>query len=117
MQTSDCARSFVSKIMAHEINLDGGEVQMIKALGTGGSAVPGETLIERVSGVEEAEFLDTLQGLIMMGYVISDKQSLHCYDDVKRAEFHVNSGYSKALREATDPRFRPEKKSRRVRRE
>ncbi|MEA3189268.1 MAG: hypothetical protein QOD99_3098 [Chthoniobacter sp.] len=103
--------------MSVEINLDGGEIQMIKAIGTGGSTVSGETLIERVTGVEEAEFLETLHSLIMMGYVIADKQSMHCYDDVKRAEFHVNSGYSRALREATDPRFRPEKKSRRVRRE
>lgn len=103
--------------MSLEIHLDGGEIQMIKGIGIGGSSISGESLIERVSSVEEAEFLDTLKGLIMMGYVIADKQSLHNLDDVKRTEFHVNSGYSKALKEATDPRFRQEKKSRRVRRE
>ncbi len=103
--------------MSLEIHLDGGEVQMIKALGTSGSNVDGETLIERVSGVEEAEFIDTLQGLITMGYVLTDKNSLHSYEDVKHGTFHVNSGYAKALREAVDPRFRPQTKSRRVRRE
>ena len=100
-----------------ELNLDGGEVQMLKAIGIGGSNISGEVLIERVTGMEEAEFIDTLQGLMMMGYVLADKQAFHDLEDVKKAEFHVNSGYSKALREAIDPRFRPEKRSRRVRRE
>lgn len=90
---------------------------MIKALGIGGSAIDGATLIERMTNVEEAEFLDTLQGLVMLGYIVSDRQSLHDYNDVKRAQLHVNSGYSKALKEAVDPRLRPQKKSRRVRRE
>ncbi|SRR5581483_6243418 len=103
--------------MSLEIHLDGGETQMIKAIGIGGSNISGEALLERVNGMEEAEFLDTLKGLITMGYVMSDKQSMHNFEDVKRAEFHVNSGYAKALKEAVDPRFRPQKKSRRVRRE
>lgn len=103
--------------MSLEINLDGGEIQLVKALGIGGSAIDGETLIERMTNVEEAEFLDTLQGLITMGYIITDRQSLHDFSDVRRAQFHVNSGYSKALKEAVDTRLRPVKKSRRVRRE
>jgi|SRR5438067_13247797 len=100
-----------------EINLDGGEVQVLKAIGLGGSNVSGDVLIERVAGLEEAELIDTIQGLMMMGYVLADKQAFHDLSDVKKAEFHVNSGYSKALREAIDPRVRPEKRSRRVRRE
>ena len=103
--------------MSLEIHLDGGEIQMIKAIGIGGSNISGETLVDRVNGMEESDFLDTLHGLITMGYIMADKQSMHNYDDVKRAEFHINSGYSKALKEAIDPRFRPQKKSRRVRRE
>ncbi len=100
-----------------DINLDGGEVNMLKAIGLGGGAVSGEQVVERVTGVALAEFLDTLDGLMMMGYVLADKQSFHTFDDVKVATFHVNSGYSKALKEAIDPRSKPEKKSRRVRRE
>lgn len=103
--------------MGREIQLDGGEVQVLKAIGIGGSNISGEQLIERVMGLEEAELIDTLQGLIMMGYVISDKQAFHDLEGVKKADFHVNSGYSKALREAIDPRFRPQPRSRRVRRE
>src|SRR5438093_2119586 len=97
-----------------EINLDGGEISMLKAIGVGGSTISGDQLVDRVTGVEQAEFLDTLDGLMTMGYVIADKQSFHSLDDVKIANFHVNSGYSKALRESIDPRFRPEKKSMRV---
>jgi hypothetical protein len=100
-----------------EIQLDGGEVSMVKAIGVGGGTLSGDELVDRVVGMESAEFIDTLQGLIMMGYVVSDRQSFHSLDDVKSANFHVNSGYAKALREAVDPRFKPEKKSRRVRRE
>jgi len=103
--------------MAREIHLDGGEVQVLKAIGLSGTNISGEQIIERVSGMEEAEFIDTLQGLMMMGYVLADKQAFHDYEDVKRADFHVNSGYSKALREAMEPSHRPQKRSRRVRRE
>lgn len=100
-----------------EIQLDGGEVTMVKAIGVGGGTTSGEDLVVRVTGMESAEFIDTLEGLIMMGYVISDKQAFRSLDDVKVATFHVNSGYSKALKESVDPRSKPEKKSRRVRRE
>lgn len=100
-----------------EIHLDGGEVMVLKAVGFGGTSISGESLIERIKGLEEAELLDTLHGLIMLGYLVSDKQSLHDLDDVKTANFNVNSGYSKELREALDPKLRPQKRSRRVRRE
>jgi len=100
-----------------EIHLDGAEITVLKAMGLGGSAMDGETLVERIRGLEEAELLDTLRGLIMLGYVNSDKRSLHTLNDVKIANFHVNSGYSRELREAIDPRKRPQKRSRRVRRE
>lgn len=103
--------------MGREINLDGGEVQMLKAIGLGGSSISGEQLLDRVSGFDEADFIDTLQGLMMMGYVIADKQAFHGFDDVKKAEFHVNSGYSKALRDSIDPRAVAKPRSRRVRRE
>src|SRR5438093_13760712 len=97
-----------------EIHLDGGEVSMVKAIGVGGTTVSGDQLIERVTGLQEAEFIETLQGLIVMGYVVGDRQSFRTFDDVRNSTFHVNSGYAKALREAVDPRARPEKKSRRV---
>jgi len=99
-----------------EINLDGGEKEILKAIGLGGSNITGKQLIERVGGMEEAEFVSTIRGLLMVGYVLADKQSFHNYDDVEHAEFHVNSGYAKDLKEALDPRLRRERKNQRNRR-
>ena len=101
-----------------EIHLDGGEITVLKAIGFSGSALGGEQLIEKVKQFAEAELLDTLDGLMMMGYVLSDKQSIHCMEDIERTNFRINSGYSKELRDALDPRRRQsDKTSRRVRRE
>jgi hypothetical protein len=103
-----------------EINLDGGEKEILKAIGLGGSNISGKLLLEKVSGLEEAEFVSTLRGLLMMGYVLADKISFHTFDDVEHADFHVNSGYSKDLKEAMDPRLRRERKmarNKRVRRQ
>jgi len=103
-----------------DINLDGGEKEILKAIGLGGSNVSGKQLIERVNSMEEAEFVSILRGLLMMGYVVADKQSFHNFDDVEHADFHVNSGYARDLKEALDPRLRRERKdmrNRRVRRQ
>ena len=103
-----------------EINLDGGEKEILKAIGLGGSSITGKQLLARVGGMEEAEFVSTLRGLIMMGYVLADKISFHNFDDVEHADFHVNSGYSKDLKEALDPRLRrlrKEQRNRRIRRQ
>jgi hypothetical protein len=99
-----------------EINLDGGETSIIKALGLGGGEVEGEILLERLPQLEPAELLDTLKGLLMMGYVSADKSSsLGSLEDMKKLHFRVNSGYSKDLKEALDPK--PQTKSKRIRRE
>jgi hypothetical protein len=99
-----------------EINLDGGEISILKALGLGGSEVEGEILLERLPQLEPAELLDTLKGLLMLGYVSADKSSsLGSLEDMKKLHFRVNSGYSKDLKEALDPQ--PQTKSKRVRRE
>ncbi len=102
--------------MAKELNLDGGEISIIKAMGLGGTEMSGAQLLLKVSDLLDAELIDCLHGLISQGYVISDTASFKTLDDLKRASFHVNSGYSKDLKEALDPQ--PTKpKSRRVRRE
>lgn len=99
-----------------DINLDGGEITIIKALGTGGSEVDGEALLGRVAPLEAAEVIDALQGLVMMGYVSADNNSFHAVEEMKKMKFRVNSGYAKDLKEALDPQ--PQKgKSKRVRRE
>jgi len=103
-----------------DINLDGGEKEILKAIGIGGAAISGKQLLSCVVGMEEAEFLSTLKGLLMMGYVLADKQSFHDFQDIQQAEFRVNAGYARDLKEALDPRLkreRKEQKNRRVRRE
>ena len=104
-----------------DINLDGGEKEILKAIGiSGGSPISGKQLLAGLSGVEDAEFISTLRGLLNAGYVLADKQSFHDLDDVEHAEFRVNAGYARDLKEALDPRLkraRQEQKKRRVRRE
>lgn len=102
--------------MSGSINLDGGERTILKALGFGGSAVKGDVLFSRCPGYEEAEFVDALKGLVVIGYVSTDGRNLRSFEDVKDVAFQINSGYARDLREALNPQAKP-KKSRRVRRE
>lgn len=97
------------------INLDGGEISIIKALGFGGAPMNGELVFDRCPGLEQAEFMDTIKGLIMFGYVTCDHNALQTFDDFRKANFQVNSGYSRDLKETLNPQ--PKRKSRRVRRE
>src|SRR5690242_18832122 len=100
-----------------EINLDGGEISVIKALGVGSGEMTGEDLINRIGGdLVPAELIDTLKGLMMLGYVDADKNAFYNLDEFKAIHFRVNSGYSKDLREALNPQPQ-QKKSKRVRRE
>jgi hypothetical protein len=99
-----------------ELNLDGTEISVIKALGFGSTETTGADLIERCSDLPIAELIDSIQGLMSLGYVVADKSGFYKKEDMEKVLFRVNSGYMKDLREALDPR--PEvKKSKRVRRE
>ncbi len=102
--------------MAHDIQLDGTEISVIKALGIGGSEIDGEALRERCSELETSELVDTLKGLISQGYVSADNDSFYDAKGMDKLFFRVNSGYAKALKNALDPRVEP-RKSKRVRRE
>ena len=98
------------------IILDGGEISIIKALGFGGGETAGDVLLEKVSDLEFAEVADALAVLVQMGYVIADKSSFNNSEDLKKTNFHVNSGYARELKEAMDPTS-DKPKSRRARRE
>ena len=89
--------------MAREINLDGGEISLLKKIGLSGSQVYGKMLIDRVEGMETAEFLDTLTSLIDQGFVLSNKVNIRLIEDAERAFFRVNAAYAKDLREAVNP--------------
>lgn len=101
---------------SNDLNLDGAEISVLKALGLGGGEVSGVDLMKRVQDLEPAELIDTLKGLISQGFVDADKTGFYSTEEIGPLHFMVNSGYSKDLKDALNPR--PEgPKSRRVRRE
>ncbi len=99
-----------------EINLDGTEISVIKALGLGGGEIDGETLVSRAGDLDASELIDALKGLIGQGYIDADKDSFYSLRDMEKINFHVNTGYAKDLKEAMNPKDE-KPKSRRVRRE
>ena len=102
--------------MDREIKLSGGEVTVLKLLGISGTPVSGRQLVDRASALDPAEFLDTLDGLITLGYVYANKVNLRKIEDVELAYFRVNSSYTRELRDALSPGRRREKEKERTRR-
>ena len=103
--------------MQHEINLDGGEISILKAIGLSGTSLNGKMLMERSGEMESAELLDSLQGLMMRGYVLSTKVNVQTVEDIERSSFRVNPSYARELRDALRPggRRREERPRRRRR--
>jgi hypothetical protein len=73
-------------------------------------------LIDRCEEMVEAEFLDTLTGLIDQGYVLSNKLNLRLMAEVERAFLRVNPACSRELRDAAIPERKRPTRERRVRR-
>src|SRR5437016_12268677 len=86
-----------------EINLSGGEITILKTIGLGGGLLPGKQLTERMDEMESAEFLDSLEGLLSMDYVLANKVNIRTMDDVKSAAFRVNPAHARELRDAIYP--------------
>ena len=100
-----------------DIQLSGGEITILKAIGLTGTAIGGKFLIDRIEEVEAGEFLDTLGGLVAMGYLLATKVNIKTLADVERASFRVNPSYAHDLKDALDPyRRREQEKHRRRRR-
>ena len=59
--------------VGREIQLSGGEITILKAIGLSGTTVPGKFLIDKIEEVEAGEFIDTLGGLLAMGYLLATK--------------------------------------------
>ena len=94
--------------MHREIKLDGGEITILKALGS--TDMHGKQLMEHLGGdMESAEFVDALNGLISLGYVLSNKVNMRTTQDVERGSFRVNPAYAHELRDAINPGRRREK--------
>lgn len=102
--------------MHREINLSGGEISLLKAMGLSGAPTYGKVLVDHVGDMEPAEFLDELNGLISLGYVLSDKVNLRTMEDVQKSVFRVNASYARDLRNAIQPGRRREQERRRRRR-
>ena len=103
--------------MRREIHLSGGEITILKAIGLTGTALPGQFLLDKIEEVEAGEFIDTLQGLLAMGYLLATKVNIKTLEDVERTSFRVNPSYAHDLKDALDPyRRREHEKQRRRRR-
>ena len=98
----------------NKINLDGGEISILRTLGFSGTQMLGRDLKGRVGGMSEGDLTECLKTLIALGYVTAAPE-LEGVEDLDKAALSVNSGYAKVLKEAIDPpRVEP---TRRVRRQ
>ena len=103
--------------MGRDIKLDGGEISILKKIGLSGSPIFGKVLVERIEEMETGEFLDSLSGLIELGYVLSNKVNVRLLEDVAKASFRVNPAFSKDLQDAVNPsRKRERERQERLRR-
>lgn len=103
--------------MGREIKLDGGEISVLKAIGTSGAQIYGKLLIDRIGDLEKGEFLETLTGLLSLGYVVSNKVNVRLFADVEKAFFRISPAHAKDLRSAMHPgKRRDEERSKRQRR-
>ncbi len=102
--------------LVSDINLNGGEISILKTIGLGGTMVAGAQLADRAEDMESAEFLDTLSGLMTMGYVVANKVNVRTMDDVKSASFRVNPTFARDLKAAVYPSRQKAPTTRRKRR-
>lgn len=73
-------------------------------------------MLERIEEVEAGEFIDTLDGLLAMGYLLATKVNIKTLEDVERTSFRVNPSYAHDLKDALDPSRRREATKQRRRR-
>lgn len=76
----------------------------------------GKFLLDRIEEVEAGEFIDTLEGLLAMGYLLATKVNIRTLEDVERTSFRVNPSYAHDLKDALDPSRRREGEKQRRRR-
>ena len=101
-----------------ELNLDGGEITLLKQIGLSGAQMYGRRLVSHMEEDEIIPFLRTLNGLIEQGYVITNKATVRTIEEVERAFFRINPAFAVALRDAVSParRMNREREQERTRR-
>lgn len=102
--------------MGREIKLSGGEITVLKSIGLSGTPIAGKHLLASVEEAEHLEFLDTLTGLIEMGYVVSNLVNLRKIEEVERAFLRVSPAHARDLRDAINPSRARDQERRRERR-
>lgn len=90
-----------------DINLNGGEITILKTLGLSGGLMAGKQLVEKMDSMEGAELLDALIGLMNEGYVLANKVNVRTLDALLSSSFRVNPTFSKDLRGAVYPSRKP----------
>ena len=97
-----------------KINLDGGEITIIRALGVSGAPMAGRDLKGHVGGVSDQNLAETLKTMIALGYITAIPD-LDLAEDFDKVTFAVNSGYARDLKEALEPE--KQERPKRVRRQ
>ena len=95
-----------------KINLNGGEISIIRALGFSGTPMLGRDLKGRIDRMSDSDLADCLMTFIALGYVTSSPD-LDGVENLEKVAFAVNSGYAKVLKEAIEPTPEPTKRTRR----
>lgn len=97
------ARTVLRTTPMRDLTLSGGDISLIKCFGTGTAGVKGADLA-KACGMVEAEFVDTLKGLIMLGLVSSSKPQFNSASEIASVAFQLNSGRLKEIRTAIRPK-------------
>ena len=97
--------------MARDITLNGGEISVLKALGTSGSFMSGRSLIERLGEMEEAEIVDVFEGLVAFDYMLCDVSSFRKIEEIEKARFKINGALMRELKDALNPHARDREKA------
>lgn len=102
--------------MKREIHLDGGDIMILKALGTSGTPMSGQLLRRRLKDMSKTELLEALESLLALDYILSTKVNLRDVDDVDQSSFRVNGAHARDLRDALRGKRPDADKGRRPRR-
>lgn len=103
--------------MRREIKLSGGEIRVLKSIGTSGAPVLGKVLADKMADLEQVQYLETLNDLIAMDYVVANRANIRSVEEMEKTFFRVSPAHADDLRRAINPsKGRAESRARRRRR-
>ncbi len=89
--------------MEPELKPSGGVISVLKLFGTSGAPIFGRLLLDKIDDAENTEFVETLNDLIAMNYVIANRVGLPSVEDVEKSFFRGNPTHSRDVRGAMNP--------------